>query len=256
MSAYLDFAKDLAQAAGVIMRQYFQIGVLYDIKDDNSPVTKADTAINQLVIERVRARFPSHGVLGEEDSFNQTADNVWLVDPIDGTVPFLRGIPTNVFSLALVQDGVPRVGLIYDPYQDRMFYATIKGGAYLNGKRIATAAKTNLDSCYVTTVGRQFLKNTHFRQELYDQRARILTFHSIAYELAMVAAGQFDGTIFTADHPWDVAAAKVIIEEAGGVTSDLWGNDQPYNQPIKGFVASCTPAFHKELLAVLKPSLV
>src|SRR6185369_16230217 len=120
MDEYLQFARGLADQAGAIMLEHFQVGVAKRDKAeaDNTPVTIADTQINRLVIEAVRAKHPTHAVIGEEES--HPADGVeftWVCDPIDGTIPYTMGIPTNLFSLALVDgEGQPVVAVVYDPY--------------------------------------------------------------------------------------------------------------------------------------------
>ncbi len=255
MEEKLAFAKKLAHEAGEIMQHYFTVGHEFDTKADESPVTIADEEINQLVIQRVADSFPGHAVLGEEDSTHGDKTNVWVVDPIDGTNPFIMGIPTNVFSLAYVEDGDPLLGVIYDPYQGRLFWAVKGKGAFLNDEQIATSDALSLAGSLVTMEGSEQLKNHDYHQAFKQKNMRTLKLGSIAYELAMTGAGQFEATIFCATNPWDVAAAKVIIEEAGGVTSDLYGQDQRYDQPVKGFVGACTAQLHGELLDVLGNSL-
>ncbi|MET0779291.1 MAG: inositol monophosphatase, partial [Candidatus Saccharimonadales bacterium] len=137
LSAELRFAKQLAYEAGKIMLHYFNArdkGVT--IKDDQSPVTLADTEINALVIERVKAQFPADGVLGEEACFGLGRSNLWVVDPLDGTPPFARGVPLSTFCMALVQNGKPIVAVVYDPYMDRLFWACDGLGAYENDRKL------------------------------------------------------------------------------------------------------------------------
>lgn len=251
----LNFAKDLAQQAGEIMRQYFTMGVAHDLKDDNSPVTEADTKINNLVIEQVKQHYPEDGVIGEEDSFNTGASNVWVVDPIDGTMPFLRGIPINVFSLAYVVNGKPVVGVLYDPHMDRMFYASSGQGAFVNDQKISVSDTKELAGAYIAHEGHKLLKNIDFRSKLMPMRTRVFSYGCIAYSYAMLAAGQFDAVIFPVKNAWDVAAAKIIVEEAGGVTSDMRGHKQDYNKDTGGMIASATPEIHQQLIDIYADSL-
>jgi inositol-phosphate phosphatase / L-galactose 1-phosphate phosphatase / histidinol-phosphatase len=112
---YLYFAIKIAKEAGDIMRAHFSLGMKKEWKEDNSPLTITDTAINELVIQKVKESFPEHGVLGEEASLETTdATHIWVVDPVDGTIPFSHGVPTFAFSLALVVDGVPQLGVVFD----------------------------------------------------------------------------------------------------------------------------------------------
>ena len=120
MQNYLDTAVDIAAAAGEIMMKYFDIGVPAHWKEDNTPITVADGAINDMVIDRIAAEYPDHGVVGEEASIVKPESAYqWVCDPIDGTVPFMLGIPTNVFSLALCENGAPIVAVVADPYLQR-----------------------------------------------------------------------------------------------------------------------------------------
>ncbi len=256
MNDKLEFSKDLAYKAGKIMTQHFQIGLKYRNKKDNTPVTVADEAINKLVIEEVKSNYSGHGVLGEEESLAGSESDIWLVDPIDGTAPYMRGIPTNVFTLAYVKDGVPEVGVIYDPYQDRLFSASKGSGAFLNSDKISASKKADLDQAYISIEGRKLFSNLKYLETLQRDNVKTQKYHSVTYALAMTSVGQFDATIFSGRSPWDVAAAKVIIEEAGGVTSDITGKDQNYNRPINGFVASCTKQIHGDILTILSESIV
>ena len=124
MDDYLETAIALAHEAGRVMLDHFKMGVAADLKADSSPVTIADETINQIVIDWIRSKYPTHGVIGEEDSVDGSDSRfTWVCDPVDGTLPYTLGIPTNVFCLALVDDGEPVVAVIYDPYMDRMYTA-------------------------------------------------------------------------------------------------------------------------------------
>ena len=132
MENYLDFAKKIAYKAGDIMKKYFACDNGAEYKFDNTIVTKADKEINDYLIEQVKIEFPTHCVDGEEKQFGKSK-YVWVCDPVDGTSMYARHIPVAVFSLALVIDGVPNVGVIYDPWTDNL-YSAVKGkGAYRNG---------------------------------------------------------------------------------------------------------------------------
>src|SRR5689334_10230705 len=129
----LEFAKKIAHEAGDIMLAHFQIGIAKEDKEDGSPVTIADKAINHMVIEAIAKAYPNDAVLGEEESLhNEAGEYLWVCDPIDGTIPFSLGIPVNVFTLALLKDGQPLVSVVYDPYLKRLFSAIKGEGAFCN----------------------------------------------------------------------------------------------------------------------------
>ena len=133
---WLDFAKSVAHEAGDIMQKYFGKKPDAHFKADNTIVTVADEEINQLVIKRVAERYPAHDIDGEEASARRGSDYVWVCDPIDGTAPFAMDLPVSVFSLALVIDGRPEIGVIYAPFSNHLYWAVRGQGAYLNSRPI------------------------------------------------------------------------------------------------------------------------
>ena len=146
---YLEIAKDIALKAGGIMKQYFSFETHKELKQDHTPVTLADTTINSLVIQELKKHFPNHGVLGEEESnYDENNEYIWVCDPIDGTIPFSIGMPTNVFSLALTHNGEVILGVIYDPYLDRMVWAEKGKGTFCNGKQIFVSKAENLHGMF------------------------------------------------------------------------------------------------------------
>lgn len=239
---YLDFAKALAYEAGEIMRQYFRVSDTI-WKSDNTPLTQADTEINDLVIARVTEVYPSHSVLGEEASAMQDGSRyTWVCDPVDGTLPYSHDIPVSSFSLALCDDGRPIVGVVYDPFMDRLYWASSGDGAYCNDQPIRVN-QNSLASSVIVLEDVESKRNVvalkpTLRGRLYKEKARVVTYNSVTLPTTMISSGQFTAAIFNFYKPEDGAAAKVIVEEAGGKFTDLHGNDQRYDQPTKGFIAS------------------
>jgi len=251
----LEFAKSLAREAGGIMRQYFGLSLTYDWKTDETPVTKADTEINSLVIQKIQEAFPGDGVYGEEESFDTDSSRLWVCDPVDGTMPFSHGLHISTFSLALVVDGTPVLGVVYDPFMDRLFFAQKGGGAFCNDTQLH--------------VSNQAMKNALIDVEAFPMSgAKAVTAHgldiiepiekmgantthlwSAIIVFALVASGQYTAALFNASNIHDVAAAKVIIDEAGGKTTDLFGNEQRYDRPTKGFIAS-NGIVHEQLVGL------
>lgn len=254
LTEYLEFAKQLADSAGEIMRQYF-LATDTEWKSDNTPLTQADTEINSMVVQRVAEAYPEHSVLGEEESANLGQQYTWVCDPIDGTIPYSHGIPVSSFSLALCDDGKPVLGVVYDPFVDRLFYAAIGQGAYCNDEAIqvnSNSFESSLisleDAASEYSVTRL---DSGLRQALYDRNTKIVTYNSTTLPTAMVASGQFTAAIFTFTKPEDGAAAKVIVEEAGGTFTSIYGEEQRYDGPVKGYVAS-NGKIHDELMQMIK----
>ncbi|MFW5746446.1 MAG: inositol monophosphatase family protein [Nanoarchaeota archaeon] len=237
---YQELMEGLAHQAGEVIRDNFLSHGKTEYKDDTSPVTIVDTTVNRMLIERVKQRFPEHDVIGEEESdYEGDSEYTWVVDPVDGTIPYSAGIPVATFSLALVHKGVPIAGVVYDPWIDRMWYAEKGEGAYLNEKRIHVNAESD-PSRMVMAVENWYY--APYQLPLYDifKNKGIKTFVlcSIIYPSCLVASGNFSGTVFPGITCHDMAAVKIIVEEAGGKVTDLEGNEQRYDRPIKGAVVS------------------
>lgn len=254
MSNYALFATELAYKAGDVMRKNFILGMKKSYKKlDSSPFTVSDTFINHMVVQAINETFPKHSVVGEEESNKKDSEYVWLCDPIDGSIPFSSGIPVSSFSLALVRNGKPIMGVVYDPFMDRMFSAEKGKGAFLNMKKISVSKDKVLKSqvMYVGWWKHSLYNLERVRHELNKKDIKIMDFCSFAYAGALVAAGEFSALIFADKYPWDVAAIKIIIEEAGGICTDLAGQDQRYDADVNGFIAS-SQGIHAELVTLVK----
>ena len=232
-----EFAIDLAQQAGKIIRANFTLGMPKEWKKDNTPLTESDSAINQLVVDGVKKNFPEHGLIAEEGgNFNESAEYVWLCDPIDGTIPFSHGIPVCAFSLALVKNGNPVLGVIYDPFIDRLFFAAKGQGAFMNNQPIRVSNDQDLTKGLVglSSWSSALYDFVHIFKIVIDQGAKVINCGSIVYSGMLVASGDFLVNLWPGDTPWDIAAIKIIVEEAGGKVTDIFGREQKYNGPITG----------------------
>jgi fructose-1,6-bisphosphatase/inositol monophosphatase family enzyme len=254
MDEYLDFATQLARKAGDIMLEYFQIGVPTKLKaaEGNTPVTIADTTINTVVVDSVKAKYPTHAVLGEEQSLPvDGAPYTWVCDPIDGTMPYSAGVPTNVFSLGLVDavDGQPVVAVVYDPYMKRLYHAVKGGGAYLNDERITVSRISTLADATIGTSSKRskVVDSNALKFDIMTISFRQLAFNSAVYEAMMVAAGQLAAQVFVGSGAHDVVAARLIVEEAGGKATDIFGHEQRYDKAVSGAMIS-NDLVHDELV--------
>ena len=218
LEEYLEFAKNIAQYAGKIMIKYFNQNNEANYKSDRTIVTLADKEINSYLIEQVKSKYPSHSVDGEEEQFGKS-NYVWVCDPVDGTAMYARHIPVSVFSLALVIDGIPNVGVVYDPFTNSL-YSAIKGkGAYKNNEKIFVN-NYELDDmktvCHYDLWPSADYNISEVIQEL-EHRAYFIGLGSIIRASMCVASGDFTLAIFpgTKHKNCDIAAVKVIVEEAG-----------------------------------------
>ena len=247
---YLDFAKEIAKEAGKIMTKYFNMEGVSSYKGDKTIVTLADKEINSYLIKRVKEEFPNHSVDGEEEAFGE-GEYVWVCDPVDGTAMYARHIPVAVFSLALVVNGEPLVGVVYDVFTDSL-YTGVKGkGAYKNEERISVndvdlndmRSVANFDmwpeaEYNVFDVLKELGKETYF-----------VGLGSVIRAGMCVASGEFTCAIFpgTKHKNCDIAAVKVIVEEAGGKVTDFDGNEQRYDKDINGAIMANKVVYDKIL---------
>jgi fructose-1,6-bisphosphatase/inositol monophosphatase family enzyme len=251
----LEFAISTAKAAGDTMRRYFRSDDLgTEWKEDVTPITLADTTINDFVIQEVKKHFPSYGVHGEEGSFAQDREYVWVCDPVDGTMPYSIGVPISTHSLALTKNGRPLLGVVYDPFQDRLFTAIKGEGAFLNGKPIHVSSQS-LAGSYVDLellhTAKGAVPVSDFRSDLAERHALPFTFYSFVIAAMLVATGELTAAFFGFKKPEDLAAAKVIVEEAGGQVTDITGADQRYDRPVNGGLLT-NGIVHKEMLSIIK----
>ena len=242
--------------AGTLAMSFFGRGLKGTHKPDNTPVSEADLAVDRLLHERLTRPRPSYGWLSEETADNPRrleAERVWIVDPIDGTRAFLAGLPEWTVAAALVEDGQPRIGVVYNPATDEMFTARRGAGAFLNRAQVAVRQRSEIEgSCLIVTKG-------FFKHKVWTQpwpRIDRVWVNSIAYRLALIAAGRADGTLaLSAKSEWDLAAAVLLVQEAGGKATDANGAAFRFNQPIprmSGLVAAA-PALHELLVARTRP---
>jgi fructose-1,6-bisphosphatase/inositol monophosphatase family enzyme len=260
MNEYLEFAKKLARDAGAVMLEYFNQCDISHYKADNTIITTADTEINQMVIDRVRAAYPDHGVYGEEDSFGRDKKLLWVCDPIDGTAMFARGVPTAVFSLAFVVDGEPIVGVVYDPFTDRLYTAVKDGGAFCNGEPIKVNAtefsdKKAVSNSDIWPEAEIYDEMSHLIAEL-NKKTYLVGIGSCINACMQVARGSFVAQVFagTKGKNVDIAAAKIIVEEAGGRVTNIYGEDQCYDRDIKGAIVS-NGIVHDEIIEIIREGL-
>ncbi len=260
LQEYLDFAKSLAHDAGVVMKRYFRAqDLITEWKSDNTPLTVADTTINRQVIDRVKATYLEHGVLGEEDSFEPERQLIWVLDPIDGTMPFSLGLPLSMFSLALVDrtDGQAVIGVAYDPQLDHMYTAARGLGAHLNDAVIRCTDQTETKNTYSSVLGGMNPKNKFKFQTgkcgdlMREFGNKPFCLYSQVYSATRVASGEFITSIFGFGSAWDSAAVSIIVEEAGGIVTDIFGKKRHYDDWGNGCILSANAKIHEAALEVV-----
>jgi myo-inositol-1(or 4)-monophosphatase len=244
------------RAAGALALSFFRNGVVGRSKADNTPVSDADLAVDEMLRERLIGERPGYGWLSEESVDNPSrldAARVWIVDPIDGTRAFLAGTPEWTIAVALVENGQPVLAAVFNPATAEMFTARRGNGAYLNGVPISVTTPEDIAGC------RMIATKGFFKHKVWTApwpHTENTWFNSIAYRLALIAAGRADATLsLTGKSEWDIAAAALLVEEAGGRMTDAAGAALTYNKPsprMNGLVAAA-PRLHDLLVARTKP---
>ena len=206
--------KACEKASKILIRDFGEIEKLQVSKKGPTDfVTNSDLKTEKIIIEELTRGRPDYSIISEEygESKNKDKDNTWIIDPIDGTVNFLHGIPHFATSIALKHKDQIISGLIFDPIKDEMFYAEKNGGAYLNNKRIKVSKKNNINECLFATSG------TVEKKIEFSLRKS----GSAALDMAYIACGRYDGYFQKNLHLWDIAAGLIIVEEAGGIINEI-----------------------------------
>jgi len=255
MSILLDAAVNAGEKAGAVLLDYVKSGFRIEHKNPINLVTDADHAAERCVIDHLRALFPTHGFLAEEQGrVEQSASPyLWIIDPLDGTTNFAHGYPAYCVSIGLEYRGRCVLGVVFDPSRNDLFTATEGCGAQLNGNPIHVSGASDLDhSLLVTGFAydiRESPKNNldHFAKFSLKAQGMRRT-GSAALDLCYVAAGRFDGFWEVKLNPWDMAAGSVLVQEAGGKLTDFSGHKLSiYGQEL---VAS-NGHIHQAMLTVL-----
>tara|TARA_B100001287_G_C22628846_1_gene504016 strand:- start:28 stop:768 length:741 start_codon:yes stop_codon:yes gene_type:complete len=202
------------KASKILIKDFGEIEKLQvSKKGPNDFVTNSDLKTEQIIINELKKAKPNYSILSEEKGIenNKDENNTWIIDPIDGTINYLHGIPHFAISIALKSYDQIIAGLIYDPIKDEMFYAEKNNGAYFNNQRIKVSKKNKIEDCLFGAGS----KNN------YDDELLIRKSGCAALDMAYVASGRYDGYFQKNLNLWDIAAGIVIVEEAGGILNKI-----------------------------------
>ena len=227
------------KASKVLIRDFGEIEKLQvSKKGPKDFVTNSDFRTEKIIIEELKKAKPNFSFISEEYGieFNKDKDNTWIIDPIDGTVNFLHGIPHFAISIALKSKGEIVSGLIFDPIKDEMFYAEKDNGAFFNNQRIRVSKRNEMSDCLFVTGGK--MKN---EPDLPFRKSGCA-----ALDMAYVASGRYDGFFQKKLNLWDIAAGILVVKEAGGIVNDI---DLSINKNIK--IIASSPDINSKLLKKL-----
>lgn len=221
----LAFAGELADASGALLKQGAAELPEVEIKADESPVTKWDKAIEARLREMINARYPDHGILGEEyGTEREDSEFLWVLDPIDGTAPFIAGIPVFGTLIGLIRGGAPLLGIIDHPMTRERWQALRGGGAFKNGRRLHTRSGAELARAFGTCSNPDFLdKGEQARFDRLRKSLRYMQYGGSCYAYGQLAAGRTDLAVDSGLDAFDYIALIPIIEEAGGSITDWEG---------------------------------
>jgi len=242
LKEHLAFAEGIALGAGRILIDGFSRAKRVNYKGSINPVTQFDLRSEKFLISKISRQYPDHNVLAEEGGGRERKSPYrWVVDPLDGTVNYAHGFPVYCVSVGLQYEDDGVVGAVYDPEQREMFSAARGLGAFLGKKRIRVSSEKNLRRSLLATgfaynVGTARKNNLGMFARMMKQAQAIRRLGSAALDMCWVAAGRLDGFWEYYLHPWDTAAAKVIVEEAGGRVTRIDG--RPFSIFDKDIMAS------------------
>ena len=260
LPTYLAAAVDAAKIGAAVLESWrSKFNVTEKARADL--VTEADVASQLVIRNHLLGRFPGHAFVGEEDCVGKSIDETrpppghpptWVVDPLDGTVNYVHDVPCYCVSIGLVIDGVPTVGVIYEPRLGELFTAATGHGAHLNGVPMHVSACGKLADALLST-GFPAAFEAQRRafaswQKLSESAQALRRTGSTAINLAYVACGRFDGYWATDNYAWDVAAGVVLVREAGGTVTGVHGGDY---DPFRMDISATNGVIHAELIAAL-----
>ncbi len=208
--------KACEKASKVIIRDFGEIENLQvSKKGPRDFVTKTDKRVEKILIDELSKSKKNYSFITEETGkiLNKNRNIFWLIDPIDGTINFLHGVPHFAISVALEVDGEIVIGLIFDPIKNEIFYAEKNNGSYINNNRVRVSKKTDINECLFAS-NNEGIKSIHPKLNIRNSGCAAL-------DLAYVGCGRFDGYFHNNINIWDIAAGKIIIEEAGGKVNDI-----------------------------------
>lgn len=248
----LDAALEAARAAGAIALRYFRAGVPVTLKADQTPVTRADREAEAAIVERLRAAFPDVGFLGEEFGAQGGQGRRWIVDPIDGTKNFVRGIPFWATLVALEEDGEVTLGVVHAPATGEVYWAERGRGAWVDGAPLRVSGVPRLADAMLVHSSLNFLRPPRGAYwdgfvRLVDRTDRQRGFGDY-FAYTFVLRGQAELMLEADIKPWDVAPFKVLFEEAGGRFTDFAGRPTIYS----GTALASNGLVHDEALVLLR----
>lgn len=252
----IEDVKFIAKSAGEIIRNYFGKNFSIEYKSDvKNLVTQADKESEKTIIEFIKKKYPSHGIIAEESGEDsRNAEYLWVIDPLDGTSNFAHGLPIFSVSIGVVFKKEIVVGVVYDIMRDKLYFTEKGSGAFRDDVRLSVSKNSNIEQSFLVT---GFPYNISENPENAFEKFIAMTkasravrrLGSAAIDFCYVADGVFDGFWEVHLNPWDICAGKLLVEEAGGLVTDFYGN--PIDIFNKTILAS-NGIIHNKMIEILK----
>jgi myo-inositol-1(or 4)-monophosphatase len=252
---YLQVAIAAAKEAGRIQMEHFGHSHPVEYKGEFNPVTEIDKLCERTINQMILDTFPDHDLLTEESDFKgKGSPYKWIIDPIDGTTNYLHGYPCFCVSIGLEVEGEVKLGVVYNPVLDELFHAKKGKGSFLNGNRISVSKTDRLTKSFLSTGFPYDVQMNpdlylHYFRQFITRSFAIRRPGSAAIDLCYLAAGRFDGFWELKLHPWDVAAASLMVTEAGGRATDFQG--RPFSIYFDEILAT-NGLIHQEMLQIIQ----
>lgn len=256
LSKIIQISVKAARAAGEVIRESEPSGIT--IKSPSDYITETDVKCQDMIKNIILQEFPDHNFLAEEDGGSfEPKNDLWIIDPLDGTTNFIHGLKHSAVSIGFYTEGDIQAGVIYDPYSDEFFHAFKGGGSFLNGSKIQVSSPKVISQCLIATgmpFRRPCKRDIYFTclSEILASSSGIRRMGSAALDLAYVAAGRFDGFFEGWLSPWDMAAGVVIAKEAGAAVSDFRGEGGFLNN---GCIICAQPAVFGDMFRIINKHL-
>ncbi len=257
MHPMLNIAVRAARVAGNIIARGFENrdDLMTQIKGENDFVTRIDKEAEQAIIDKIKLSFPTHSFVGEEGGVVEGDEEFkWIIDPLDGTTNFIKGIPHFAVSIALIHKGRLDQAVVFDPIRGELFTASKGAGAQLNGFRIRTSNARDLNNTVLATAFpfKDKSRNPEYLNsfaEIFARCGDVRRCGSAALDMAYVAAGRYDGYWERGVKPWDIAAGELLVRESGGLVTDFSGGNDPMHS---GEMVAGSPKVVQTLVKHLK----
>ena len=250
----IEFVKQTAIRAGLFAlseQRRLDTSAIYSKETAKDLVTDTDRAVEQLIVSELEKRFPGYGIYGEEFGHSNTnSEYCWLIDPIDGTASFIHGLPNWAISIGLHKNGVPVLGVVYSPVMNKLYYAETGKGSWCNGEKLSVSPYQKLSDVIVSTgiacIRSEWTEenNLKFLSRIAPKVVDFRKYGSAALDCCSVASGQLGAYWELKLEPYDYGAGELIVTEAGGRVSDLYGKN---NYPEHGIIFT-NSSIHDEIL--------